>query len=104
MYIGIQTSKRFIIILKPLDVLNLPMCYKCTVKWIFFYLNSVNRNSIISVSGADSGFSDECDNESLYAPPPAYDEVINSNMYPVTLEQRRVGTFRRFWDNLISKC
>lgn len=40
--------------------------------------------------GVDSGLSDECDNESLYAPPPAYEEVINSNMYPVTPETRRL--------------
>ncbi|XP_045192152.1 uncharacterized protein LOC123548712 [Mercenaria mercenaria] len=40
--------------------------------------------------GADSGLSEECDNESLYAPPPAYEEVVNSNMYPATPEQRRL--------------
>ncbi|XP_060608211.1 uncharacterized protein LOC132760275 isoform X2 [Ruditapes philippinarum] len=40
--------------------------------------------------GGDSGMSDDCDNESLYAPPPAYEEVVNSNMYPATPEQRRL--------------
>ena len=49
--------------------------------------------NVLYISGGESGLSDDCDNESLYAPPPAYEEVINSNMYPATPEERRVGIF-----------
>ncbi|XP_052818738.1 uncharacterized protein LOC128244728 [Mya arenaria] len=34
--------------------------------------------------------SDECDHESLNAPPPTYDEVVHTNMYPETPQTRRL--------------
>lgn len=40
--------------------------------------------------GTDTGYTDECDNASLYAPPPDYEEVINSDRYPATPETRRL--------------
>ncbi|KAH3862895.1 uncharacterized protein LOC127866374 [Dreissena polymorpha] len=38
----------------------------------------------------EAGYSDGCDNEHLYAPPPTYNEVIQTNLYPPTPEQLRV--------------
>jgi len=50
------------------------------------------------------GLSEDCDNESLYAPPPTYDEVIHSNMYPPTPQARRVSTIYRLIWTTESSC
>ena len=39
----------------------------------------------------ETGLTDnDYDNASLYAPPPTYEDVINTNLYPPTPQQQRV--------------